>query len=41
MIPICEEIEVLTNPVQLKKDEYLDESVWKNISENEKGAGAV
>ena len=26
MIPICEEIEVLTNPVQLKEDEYLDES---------------
>ena len=26
MIPICGEIEVLTNPVQLKEDEYLDES---------------
>ena len=26
MIPIREEIEVLTNPVQLKEDEYLDES---------------
>ena len=26
MIPLCEEIEVLTNPVQLKEDEYLDES---------------
>ena len=26
MIPICEEIEVLTNPVQLKEDEYLNEA---------------
>ena len=26
MIPICEEIEALTHPVQLKEDEYLDES---------------
>jgi DNA replication protein DnaC len=26
MIPLCEEIEVLTNPVQRKEDEYLDES---------------
>ena len=31
MIPICEEIEALTHPVQLKEDEYLDEINKRDI----------